>query len=245
MQSAKTIMDIYRQERIEMKLPESWMMGNYHVRFGGGRLEKDQSCYLASRLPDSTRPALAWGWYDIGYMPAPYAQSMGMPLTADPTYQFTEKLIPTIWYENGWLTNGLYYALVAVLFLFFWPAYQLSPPLIWSIIGVLAYGLGWLADTLTTWRCFGLMPEFHNRGLKFPLIENSPLHGEDPRLIKQVFNASSIYSLAVLLLSWFAPALGIAGGLAHAGAALNNQRKRQRLVVQLELIDAKRGMKTT
>jgi hypothetical protein len=30
------------------------MMGNYHVRFGGGRLEKERSRHLVSRLPDST-----------------------------------------------------------------------------------------------------------------------------------------------------------------------------------------------
>jgi hypothetical protein len=33
------------------KLLESWMMANYHVRFGGGRLEK-QVKLLAGRLPD-------------------------------------------------------------------------------------------------------------------------------------------------------------------------------------------------
>lgn len=32
---------------------ESWMMANYHVQFGGGRLEK-QVRLLAGRLPDLT-----------------------------------------------------------------------------------------------------------------------------------------------------------------------------------------------
>ena len=30
------------------------MMGNYHVRFGGGRLEKEPQGHLVSRLPDNT-----------------------------------------------------------------------------------------------------------------------------------------------------------------------------------------------
>jgi hypothetical protein len=34
------------------ELPESRMKGNFHVRFGGGRLEKGQQCHLASRLPN-------------------------------------------------------------------------------------------------------------------------------------------------------------------------------------------------
>ncbi len=36
------------------ELPESRMKGNFHVRFGGGRLEKGQQCHLASRLPNNT-----------------------------------------------------------------------------------------------------------------------------------------------------------------------------------------------
>ncbi len=35
------------------ELPESRMKGNFHVRFGGGRLEKGQQCHLASRLPNT------------------------------------------------------------------------------------------------------------------------------------------------------------------------------------------------
>ena len=31
---------------------ESRMLGNLHVRFGGGRMEKGVMTYLASRLPD-------------------------------------------------------------------------------------------------------------------------------------------------------------------------------------------------
>jgi hypothetical protein len=30
------------------------MMGNYHVRFGGGRLKKGPQGHLVSRLPDTT-----------------------------------------------------------------------------------------------------------------------------------------------------------------------------------------------
>jgi len=44
MQKAELILDVDRS-------PESRMMGNYPVRFGGGRLEKGRDRCLASRLP--------------------------------------------------------------------------------------------------------------------------------------------------------------------------------------------------
>lgn len=34
-------------------------MGNYYARFGGGRMEKGQQRYLASRLPYSDTPIMA------------------------------------------------------------------------------------------------------------------------------------------------------------------------------------------
>ena len=37
------------------------MMGNYHVRFGGGRLEKELHSHLVSRLPNNIRKEMRDG----------------------------------------------------------------------------------------------------------------------------------------------------------------------------------------
>ena len=51
MHRAETALSVIRASA-RHELPESRMKGNFHVRFGGGRLEKEQQCHLASRLPN-------------------------------------------------------------------------------------------------------------------------------------------------------------------------------------------------
>ena len=67
MQSAETVFHVYRvamwrsmqeshcRKKTRNQLPESRTMRKYHVRFGGGRLEKEPKGHLVSRLPNCGR----------------------------------------------------------------------------------------------------------------------------------------------------------------------------------------------
>jgi hypothetical protein len=162
----------------------------------------------------------------------------------DQTYHQAKDRVAEVWYESDWLTTVLYYVLAIPLFAVFWWLYRLSPPPFWSLIGMTVYGAGWGVDTFTTWQCLRLMPVYQMRGIPYPLKERSLFMGEETGLMRQLLNAGTLYSLLVFLASWIAPALGIAGGLAHMGAAINNRRKWRRLLAQLEIVDGKQNIGT-
>lgn len=161
-------------------------------------------------------------------------------LLEEQTYQQAQLVVRKAWFEEDRLTTLLYFILLVPLFGVFWWQFKLQPPLAWSIVGLMSYTVGFVADSYTTWRCLRLAPEFERRGVDFPLREQNPFMKDKPNLIEQWVNVSTLYSLGVGVAAWLVPGSGIAAGLAHGAAARNNEFKWRRLRVQLRLIDLKR-----
>jgi hypothetical protein len=159
----------------------------------------------------------------------------------DHTQQQSEKLLGRAWYEGNVLPNALYFLLLFPLFGLFWWQYRLSPPLAWSMIGLAAYSAGYVADSLSTWQCFRLVPQFERRGLSFPYREGNPFMSSTPGAGEQMFNLSKLLSVGFGIIAWVVPGAGVAAGIAHGLAARSNQRKLQRLKVQLRLFDLHTG----
>lgn len=162
-------------------------------------------------------------------------------LLGEGTHRQAQALLRSAWYEGDLLTTILYYLLLILLFALFWWQYKLSPPLAWSVIGVIVYGVGYVVDSITTWQCFRLASEFEKRGILFPYYERNPFMKDKPGLMDQLLNVSTLYSLGVGVAAWLVPGTGIAAGLAHGGAACSNDRKLRRLRVQLRLLDLQTG----
>lgn len=160
----------------------------------------------------------------------------GVPL-GEETFRRSYTLVTKAWYEDIRGIAGFYLLLTTPLFVFLWWRYQLSPPVALSVIGLLVYLVGFVADLLTTRQTFRLVPEFERRQVIFPLEEKNPFMKEKPNLWEQIVNLSTLFSLAIAVVAWIAPAIGIAGGVVHATAASNNRRQVRRLKVQLRLLD--------
>jgi len=171
-------------------------------------------------------------------VPIPEGVSLG-----EETFKRSYTLVTKAWYEDLRGIAGFYLILTTPIFFFLWWQYQLSPPLALSVFGLVVYMVGFAADSLTTWQMFRLVPEYERRGVPFPLEEKNPFMKKEPTLWEQIVNLSTLFSLAIAVIAWIAPAIGIAGGVVHATAASNNRRQARRLNVQLRLLDLHSGKK--
>lgn len=158
--------------------------------------------------------------------------------TMDQAYQRTLKRYPRRWYEQrttlvlvgmgwGWLlAAGQLYA------------FGIETRWGGSIFGGLCYIAGLVMDIYSTERVMRLKPAFDRRRLDFPLAEQNPTLPLHPTLKSHLgFRSLLCDGLLLLLVVLYLPVVGVGSLTYRLGAATNNHRQEQRLLLLLRMYD--------
>lgn len=133
--------------------------------------------------------------------------------------------VPYVWWERSYLKYFLVVCGV-VLHLHLVSIYRFQPP---TLLAISAAGLGLLGlalDIYSTMKAFDLKNQYDDLGIEFPVRETNLFVSDFPSNREIVWHWTTLLSASLSLMSWYAPAFGLAAFSLHGWAAVNNLRQR-------------------